>query len=68
MGERKFSIALWAIGGVGSVLWATQKNQKGRVWWFIGGAMVGASIGYLIDSAVNKREAVNAKVAQTLAM
>lgn len=56
--ENKFGIALWTIGGVGTVIWATLEKKKGRFWWFIGGAAIGAAIGTMIDSSINKKDVV----------
>lgn len=50
--DRKFSAAFWAIGGVGTVIWAASKKKHGKFWWFMGGAIIGGSIGYLLDSAI----------------
>lgn len=50
----KWGIAFWMIGGVSAVIWATQKGRKGRFWWFWGGAIIGGSIGLILDNVGNK--------------
>lgn len=52
--DRKFSAAGWALGGVGTVIWAASKHKKGKFWWFIGGSIIGSTVGYLLDSAAKK--------------
>lgn len=54
--DRKFQAALGTIGAVSAVVWATMKGRKGRFWWWIGGGMVGGSIGYLLDSASKTKQ------------
>jgi hypothetical protein len=48
---RKWGIALWAIGGVSAVIWATNTGRKGRFWWFIGGGILGSAVGLIIDNS-----------------
>ena len=56
--DNKFAVSLWAIGGVGTVIWATMGKRKGRFWWFIGGAIIGSAIGTMIDASVNRKDVV----------
>lgn len=50
-----FRSSLWAIGGIGTVIWATSKHKTGRFWWFLGGAIIGGAVGGLIDYGVNSK-------------
>lgn len=54
LSNNKFSMAFWGVGGVAAVIWATTHGHKGRFWWFIGGSMIGATVGFVIDEIVNK--------------
>lgn len=50
-----FASALGTITAVGAVVWASQNKKTGKVWWFIGGAMVGTAVGRVIDYMRNKK-------------
>lgn len=43
--------ALAIGGGLGTLLWAIHKHKKGKFWYFMGGAAVGAVAGYMLDKA-----------------
>jgi hypothetical protein len=52
--SRKFQVSFGVLGGVGTVIWASQTGRKGKFWWWVGGSLAGQAIGYLIDGMVNK--------------
>lgn len=45
-----WQVLLSIAGGVGAVAWAYKYKHSGKVWLFLGGAIIGGSIGYLIDN------------------
>jgi len=45
-----WQILLAMGGGVGAFYWAYAHHEKGKVWYFLGGAVVGGVIGYVLDN------------------
>jgi len=49
-GPGPWQVGLTLTGGVGMVVLAYHLKLSGKVWLFLGGAIVGGYLGYLIDS------------------
>lgn len=45
-----WQVVLSLVGGVGAVYAGYRFKLTGKVWLFIGGALVGGTVGYLIDN------------------
>lgn len=47
--NNKWAASLGTILAVGAVIFAATTGHKGKFWWFIGGGLIGGSVGKLID-------------------
>ncbi len=62
---QKFRYGIGIAGTFGALLWAVQKNKKGKAMYAIGGLVGGFILGAALDSMVNKKAPVVVATATT---